>query len=88
MNSFNLRDAGLSDMAASRSRQLLSAPEAYVPSWRIYMFRNGEMSVVQAELQSTFCAWQVHGSGEDGGFPSIQTEGPVQREVTVIHSLR
>ena len=50
MNSFDLRDAGLSDMAASGPRQLLFAPEAYDPSWRIYMFRSEGMSVVQVEF--------------------------------------
>ena len=40
-----------------QSHVSFSPLRSLAPSWRIQMFRNGEMSVVRMEVQSPFCSW-------------------------------
>ena len=70
-----------------QSHVSFSPLRSLAPSWRIQMFRNGEMSMVWMDVQSPFCVWRVHRSCENGGFPSVQTKGSVEGEIAVIHAL-
>lgn len=73
MQSFNLRDAGLSCMGASGPCQSLLVPVILLPHLVGYTFRIEETGI---------------DSGEEGGLPTIQSERPVQRKVAVVDALR
>ena len=89
MNSFDLRDAGLSDMAASGPFQLfISTPELSPFLADLHVQERRDERGSGGVAVSFLCLCGVHGSGEERGFPSVQPEGSVQGEVGMIHALR
>ena len=86
MQSFDLWDAGLSDMAASGPRQPLSALELgpFLADSHVQERRDERGS---GGVALSFLCLGSMVSGEDGGLPSVQAEGSIQSEIAVIHAL-
>lgn len=86
MNSFDLRDAELSDMVASGPRQPLSVPELspFLADSHVQERRDEHGS---GGVALSFLCLGCMVSGEDGCFSSIKTEGSVEGEIAVIHAL-